>query len=61
MVFQEPKVEFVPIDLNGSILASSNCSDGRTSTCTDGITDGGTYCNDSSVTTDCGNPMAATN
>lgn len=51
-MINEPKVEFVPIDLNDKVVTVS---------CTDGVTDGGTYCNDSSVTTDCGTPMMATN
>lgn len=51
-MFNEPKVEFVEIDLKERIAAGS---------CTDGITDGGTYCVDSNVTTDCGTPMNNTN
>lgn len=52
MMLKEPKVEFVPIDLNAKMTTVS---------CPDGVTDGGTYCIDSSVTSDCGSPMAATN
>lgn len=52
MLFNEPKVEFVEIDLKESIVTAS---------CPDSVTDGGTYCVDSSVTTDCGTPMASTN
>lgn len=55
MMFNEPKVEFVPIDLKERVVASSPVF------CTDSVTDGGTYCVDSSVTTDCGTPMAETN
>lgn len=52
MVFNEPKVEFVPINLKERVV---------TATCPDGVTDGGTYCVDSDVTTNCGTPMANTN
>ena len=52
MLFSEPKVEFVSIDLEERIVAAS---------CTDSVTDGGTYCVDSAITTDCGTPMANTN
>ena len=52
MKLEEPRVEFVPVDLKESIATVASC--------TDNVTDGGTYCIDSSVTTDCGNPMAAT-
>lgn len=54
MVFNEPKVEFIPIDLKERVVAAK-------SICEDGITDGGTYCIDSSVTSDCGTPMNETN
>lgn len=52
MVFNEPRVEFIPIDLKERVVADS---------CPDDVTDGGTYCVDSSVTTDCGAPMISTN
>jgi len=52
MMLKEPKVEFVPINLKVRTISSS---------CTDSVTDGGTYCVDSNVTTDCGTPMKATN
>jgi len=52
MKFEEPKVEVVPIDLEDKVVTAS---------CPDGVTDGGTYCVDSSVTTDCGTPMQNTN
>ena len=52
MTFEEPKVELVKIDLKDNVATVS---------CPDGVTDGGTYCIDSSVTTDCGTPMAETN
>ena len=52
MLLKEPKVEFVEIDLKESIVTKS---------CPDHVTDGGTYCVDSSVTTDCGTPMKNTN
>ena len=51
-MFTEPKIEFVEIDLTSSIVTGS---------CTDGVSDGGTYCIDSITTTDCGKPMASTN
>jgi len=51
MMFNEPKVEFVTIDLKERVVAAS---------CPDSVTDGGTYCIDSSVTSDCGTPMAET-
>jgi len=51
MVMEEPKVEFIPIDLTQTVMTVS---------CADNITDGGTYCVDSSVTEDCGTPMAST-
>jgi len=54
MVFNEPRVEFIPIDLKERVVAKSVI-------CTDSVTDGGTYCVDSSVTTDCGTPMHDTN
>ena len=52
MFFEEPKVEFVEVDLTEAVMTAS---------CPNGVTDGGTYCIDSSVTTDCGTPMQATN
>lgn len=52
MLFNEPKVSFVSIDLKDSVVTGS---------CTDGVTDGGTYCVDSDVTTNCGTPMQNTN
>ena len=51
-MINEPKVEFVPIDENDRVVTAS---------CPDGVTDGGTYCVDSDVTTNCGTPMMATN
>lgn len=51
MLFNEPSVSFISIDLKDEIVTKS---------CPDGVTDGGTYCIDSSVTTDCGTPMAST-
>ena len=52
MMFNEPKVEFVPIDLNEKVVATS---------CPDGVVDGGTYCIDSSALTQCGSKMLGTN
>lgn len=52
MLFNEPVVEFIEIDLKEAIVTAS---------CPDNVTDGGTYCVDSSVTTDCGAPMKSTN
>lgn len=52
MLFNEPKVSFVSIDLKDSVVTAS---------CPDGVTDGGTYCVDSDVTTNCGTPMQSTN
>lgn len=51
MMFNEPKVEFVPIDLKERVVATS---------CTDSVTDGGTYCVDSYATSTCGDKMPIT-
>lgn len=51
MLLKEPRIEFVQVDLKSSIVTAS---------CDDGVTDGGTYCVDSNVTTDCGLPMSET-
>ena len=56
MMANEPKVEFVPIELKDEVV-----TDGSVFVCPDSVTDGGTYCIDSSATTDCGTPMQATN
>ena len=52
MYFKEPKIDFIQIDLRESIVTES---------CGDGVTDGGHYCIDSAINTECGDPMAATN
>ena len=54
MMSNEPKVEFVPIDLKENMVTGSYLA------CEDSVTDGGTYCVDSYATSDCGNPMANT-
>lgn len=53
MEFKEPRVEFVPIDLKNAVMTTTSC--------TDSVTDGGTYCVDSYATSDCGTPMHKTN
>lgn len=55
MMSNEPKVEFVPIDLKENMV-----TEGSFIPCTDSVTDGGTYCIDSYATSDCGTPMRTT-
>jgi len=59
MIFEEPKAEFVPIDLKSGVTTlASTCNDGKT--CDDAEAGGTLYCNTSNATEDCGNPQAIT-
>lgn len=53
MKLEKPKVEFIPVDPNESVVTQSQCDDG--------VTDGGTYCVDSYATSECGDKMPITN
>lgn len=54
MKFEEPKVEFIPVDTNDAVFT-------KVSKCDDSVTDGGTYCVDSYATSECGDKMPITN
>ena len=59
MMFEEPKADFIPIDLNESIVTlASTCNDGKT--CDDNEAGGTLYCNTSMATQTCGTPQAIT-
>ena len=59
MMFEEPKAEFVAIDLNENVVTlASTCNDGKT--CDDAEAGGTLYCNTSMATQDCGTPQAVT-
>lgn len=59
MIFEEPRMEFVAIDLRSSVTTlASTCNDGKT--CSDGEAGGTLYCNTSNATEDCGTPQSIT-
>jgi len=59
MMMEKPKMEFVAIDLRGSLTTlGSTCNDGKT--CDDGEAGGTLYCNTSNATQDCGTPQSIT-